>query len=427
MKKLKRVLIVSPHFPPTNAADSQRARMAIPYFERNNWQAEVLCIHPDCISMAQDPWLLKTLPTRLKIHSVYAETAFRKLAAKSIGINSLWFRFGPAFDRRGTQLLASGNFDLVFFTTTQFPFMSLGVRWKKMFSVPYVLDYQDPWVNDYYLRTSTAPPGGWFRYLPQYINAKRLEPQTVRQAGGIISVSPNYLLSLRKYNAHPVQKVLPFGAPIHDLSLLPDLFVETEKESNPRKTWVYIGRGGPDLLLQLKCFFRAIKTILHKNNTPINIKFIGTNYYGNSSSKKPIEQLAIQCGLMGVVFEFPERVSYSEAIQQMKRADVILIIGSNDSAYSPSKIYPAMMCKRPLLAVGDSESKVHEFVRRFSAGEHFITDQPESTIAAIEWALNQDYRKPFTDINREEFKQITAPAMTNRLCWVFDRAIENAS
>ena len=45
--------------------------------------------------------------------------------------------------------------DLIFFSTTQFDAFSLGPTWKRKFGVPYVLDYHDPWVNNYYRETGT--------------------------------------------------------------------------------------------------------------------------------------------------------------------------------------------------------------------------------------------------------------------------------
>ena len=41
---MKRVLIVSPHFPPVNAADMHRARMVLPFLRENGWEAEVLAV-----------------------------------------------------------------------------------------------------------------------------------------------------------------------------------------------------------------------------------------------------------------------------------------------------------------------------------------------------------------------------------------------
>ncbi len=58
---MRRVLIVSPHFPPVNAADHHRVRMALAYLEEFGWSAAVLAVSPEEIEGATlDPLLEST-------------------------------------------------------------------------------------------------------------------------------------------------------------------------------------------------------------------------------------------------------------------------------------------------------------------------------------------------------------------------------
>jgi len=41
---MKRVLIVSPNFPPINAPDMQRVRMSLPFYRDNGWEPVVLAV-----------------------------------------------------------------------------------------------------------------------------------------------------------------------------------------------------------------------------------------------------------------------------------------------------------------------------------------------------------------------------------------------
>ena len=41
---MRRVLIVSPHFPPLNAPDHQRVRMSLPHYAACGWEPVVLCV-----------------------------------------------------------------------------------------------------------------------------------------------------------------------------------------------------------------------------------------------------------------------------------------------------------------------------------------------------------------------------------------------
>jgi len=119
----------------------QRVRMSLPYFKALNWEAEVVMVHEKYVDMVMDPLLLETVPKDIPIHKVNAlpKKWTSKLGLGSIALRSLWY-----FRKRGNQLLKHGNFDLVYFSTTQFPVCILGAYWKRKYHIPYVIDMQDP-------------------------------------------------------------------------------------------------------------------------------------------------------------------------------------------------------------------------------------------------------------------------------------------
>jgi len=65
---VKKVLIVSPHFAPTNAPDMQRARLALPYFKELGWEPVVLAVAPEFIEGGVlEPLLESTYPADTRI------------------------------------------------------------------------------------------------------------------------------------------------------------------------------------------------------------------------------------------------------------------------------------------------------------------------------------------------------------------------
>ena len=217
---VKKILIVSPHFPPVNAPDMQRVRLALPHLRGLGWEPTVLAVDPSSVEGAViDPLLERTYPSDIRVIRVKGLPArFTRWA----GIGSLWWRCGRALRRAGDALLAEESFDLVFFSTTQFDVFTLGPRWKRRFGVPYVLDYQDPWVNDYYRDTHTRPPGGALKFWFSQFTARRREPAVLRDSFGIVSVSRAYGPDLKRRNpwfrADTVQTI-PFGSTPGDLEL----------------------------------------------------------------------------------------------------------------------------------------------------------------------------------------------------------------
>ena len=64
---VKTILIVSPHFPPINAPDHQRVRMALPFFKECGWEPVVLAVNPEHVEGVRDPLLAQTLPSDLRV------------------------------------------------------------------------------------------------------------------------------------------------------------------------------------------------------------------------------------------------------------------------------------------------------------------------------------------------------------------------
>src|SRR5690606_2574433 len=113
------------------------------------------------------------------------------------------------------------KFDLIYFSTTAFHVMALGPGWKRKFKVPFVLDIQDPWRNDFYLDkpASQRPP----KFFIAYNIDKYLEAKTVPFADGIISVSKAYCDKfIKRYPAisEKMCRVITFGAAENDIAVL---------------------------------------------------------------------------------------------------------------------------------------------------------------------------------------------------------------
>ncbi|RYE51805.1 MAG: hypothetical protein EOP48_17715, partial [Sphingobacteriales bacterium] len=72
---MKKILIISPYFVPSNAADMQRIRMSLPFFRDFGYEAEVVTVDPKHSHLKKDELLLKSMPQETKIHSIGALSA----------------------------------------------------------------------------------------------------------------------------------------------------------------------------------------------------------------------------------------------------------------------------------------------------------------------------------------------------------------
>ncbi len=424
-----RVLIVSPHFPPTNAADMQRVRMILPYLADAGVEAEVLAVSPEQVAAPQDHWLIDGLPSDVPIHRVRAMSL---KWSRLPGLGTLSLRAMSALRRKGNELLKNGNFDVIYFSTTQFTTHLLGPEWKERFSVPYLMDYQDPWVSDYYREhPEIVPPGGRFKYgLSDRLN-RRNEPRALKQCSGFTSVSAAYPAQLdKRYDGTGLASlVLPFPGDTQDLERVKgdDISQRVFDPQDGLKNWVYVGRGGGDMALAVRAFFHALKE--RGGLEKLRLHFIGTSYAAAGKGIKTIEPLAREFGLEEVVQEHPDRIPYSETLRCLLDADGLVVPGSDDPAYTASKIYPYLLADKPMLAIFHEQSSVTDLMRKVGGGSiiSFTSDQSfESISASIQkeaFVKNGELRK--VTLDAEAFRPYDARSQATDLAKFFKSCLES--
>jgi len=425
---LKKVLIVAPHFPPVNAADMHRVRQSLPYFEAFGYQPTVLTVMPKYVEMFQDHFLEQTIPNHVKVYKVpaYPIKYTRMLQLGNLGIRAFYQLY-----KKGCELLKTQNFDLVYFSTTTFSCMPLGRIWKRKFRVPYVIDMQDPWRNDYYLNVpkSEKPPKFWFAHRLNTL----LEAYTIPKMDGLISVSEGYVDMLNK--RYPITKSIPFkvltfGAAEKDFEMLEDLDIQHTVNFDKTKTnIVYIGRGGYDMKDSVSTVFKGFKQLLESNQKAkdCHFWFIGTSPAPEGTGVKTIESIASKFEINDYVTEITDRKPYFEVLALLKSSDIILIPGSNDRHYTASKLYPNILAKKPLLCVAHSNSSMGKIVEDIKAGEvvMFDEDQAETLVKQrLNYLLDHIPFEPSIDWNK--FRPYTAKNMTQEQCVFFDRVLLNS-
>lgn len=430
---MPRVLIVSPRFPPTNAADMHRVRQGLPYFRDGGWEPVVLAVEPAGCEAPVDPLLERTVPGDVR---VFRTPAIDIRTTRRFGLGDLALRALPHLARAGDRLLAEERFDLVYFSTTAFPVTALGPRWARRHSVPFVMDLQDPWRSDYYGRPgSPSPPGGRLKYGLSQGLARVLEPQVMREVSHAVSVSPAYPETLtRRYPWMRSEDftVLPFGAPGADFELLRREPVRQSvfDPSDGLEHWVYAGRAGGAMELALTAFFTALRSARERRPgrlARLRLHFVGTDYASGDRARKTVEPLARAAGVGDLVEERPHRIPYFEALQCLLDADALVVPGSDDPGYTASKLYPYILAGRPMLCVFHEESSVVDIVRRTRAGTvvPFGSGEGPGAVArriGTAWFEPEGWARP-PAIDREAFEPYTAREMTRRQCEVFDRVI----
>ncbi|WP_316804871.1 glycosyltransferase [Pedobacter nototheniae] len=407
----------------------QRVRMSLSYFRHFGWNPEVVMVDEQYTSLLKDPLLLESIPKDIKIHKI---KAFSKKWTSKFGLGSLSLRSIIFYKKYVSQLIKKEKFDLIYFSTTEFPLTILGRYWKRKFGIPYVVDMQDPWHTDYYQNKpkSERPNKYWFSYR---LN-KYLEPVGIKNTDGLISVSEAYINDLK--NRYPQIKNIPsstitFGAFEKDQ----EISLKHIKNFNPSfKTGedfinlVYVGRGGHDLQKSLKILFKSFQLGLKQqpeNFKKLRIYFIGTSYAEKGTGNKTIQPLAVKFGIEHYIFEQTDRVGFYESLSYLQNANGLIIPASDDPQYTASKIFPYILAKKPLLAIFNKQSSAAKIIENCEAGLVADLNNEEKSIPFILNFLIKMGNQSIEQVNTNwlEFEQYSAKHMTKKQCELFDEVI----
>lgn len=401
-----------------------------------NWMPTVLAVHPNGMNVPLDDWLAAGLPASVPVHRAIP---LGLNWSRVPGLGNIDFRALGALRRLGNQLCSVNQFDLVYFSTTAFGLHALGPYWKRRFGVPFAMDYQDPWVSDYYKRNpQLVPPGGRWKYgLIDRINRYQ-EPRVLRECTGITSVSPGYPEQLRKRYAWLESiptKVLPFPGVGRDFTRIRE---ETDQQTffssnDDLKHWVYVGRGGGDMAPALSGFFLALnywRTRDPEAFKQTRIHFIGTSYAAAGKGTQTVLPIAEKYGVANIVSESTDRVTYRVMLRCLLDADALIVPGSNDPAYTASKLYPYLLARKPLLAVFHESSSVVDVLNRVGGAKFVCFNENTSTETLAEqiygqWVEHKQFQviEPLDEV---EFEPFTDRGSTKQLCEFFDNLVPSS-
>ncbi|MDQ0463116.1 glycosyltransferase involved in cell wall biosynthesis [Caulobacter ginsengisoli] len=406
-----------------------RVRTSCRYYADHGWSPTVLAVRPEDCGRLIDERLTQTVPSEIRI---VRTGAFPERWARPLGFSALAFRAWQPLKAAGDRLIREISPDLVYFSTTAFPVMALGDRWRRRFATPFVLDLHDPWYTTPPSATSFRRPGLKSRMM--YAIHRRLEARAMRSVSGLIAVSDRYVPALE--TAYPrlegvPRDTIPFGIEALDFEVARRTGkpVSSGFDRSTTRLGLYAGRVSDGMLPTLKML---LATLAAGADRPairdFRLGFLGTGYQlsGNPLIAAP---LADEMGLQEVVREQPDRVSLMDSLSTLAQADVLLILGSEDKAYQPSKLFQYLATDRPILCVAAADAP---FARQVAGLDSvFLLDSarpPQDQVTALaDWLARAAGRPVEAEPGRQVLaEQFSARAMAARECALFDAALASA-
>ncbi len=422
---MNKILTIYPHFPPSNLVGVHRIRLFAQHLPSFGWEPIILTVHENFYEEKHDYNLVKLLPTNLRIEKVNAFSVTKPRLIGDVGLRGFFQLY-----KKAKAIINSEKIDFILLSIPSFYCALLG-RWLHASTgVKYGIDYQDPWVHNF--------PGSnkiFSRHWFSSSIAKFLEPIAVKNAALICGVSESYYLPVLERNP-PLKKIvnaaMPMGGEILDHQIVDTLNIEPYlfKKNKNKLQFVYAGAMLPKAYQLLEQVFTSIvkNKALFEN---VEFHFIGTGKTPNDVNGFNIKPLAQKYGLWkNIVFEYPARIPYLDALVHLNIADAIFILGSTEAHYTPSKVYQAILSNKPILAILHTNSTAVNVIRNSNAGivldfngVEFLNNISENlSNLFVEFVSFKNNFTP-SQVNQTLFNEYSAFAVTKKLAALLNQAI----
>lgn len=426
---MRRVLMISPHFPPDTSAGAHRVRLLAPHLCLFGWEPTVVTVEERGYEGRLDPDLAALVPDSVRVLRVPAWPA---PLTRWLGIGDLGLRALCGLRRGSARLLAQEHFDALFITIYPTYPALLGPSLKRRFGLPFVLDYQDPWVGSW---GRDVGPGGRPNVKSRMSRALagRLEPRVVRAADALTAVSARTYEDVlaRVTDAKPrACDAIPLGFEEADMDVLrraPRANRHFDRDDG-RVHLSYVGTILPAGIDVLRAALAGLARL--KERSPAAFSRLRLHFFGTSNQRQPdqadrVLPIARELGVADAVTEEAVRLDYLDALNVQLQSHAVLLLGSTEPHYTPSKVFPALLAGRRVLAVYHQASSVVPLLSRVPSAALVTFDgdaTTNATIDAIAQALEccTHPEQVAWRLDRAAFAGWSAAAQAGRLAGVLD-------
>jgi len=426
---LKKILIISPHFPPSNLAAVHRSRLFAQHLPDFGWEPVVLTVDEKYYEEKLDHNLEKLLPSGLRIEKVKAFPVTKPRLIGDIGLRGFLQLY-----KKARSIIEKEKIDFLYILIPSFYVALLG-RWlHQSTGIKYGIDYIDPWVHHF--------PGSDKKFSRHWFStkiARFLEPIAVKKVSLITGVAEGYYKGVIDRNPYLVKNcvfgAMPYGGEktdhekIGQLDIQPYLF----KKEAGKIQLMYAGAMLPKAYAPLENIFKAIS---HNREyfSFLQIHFIGTGKRPDDANGYNIKPLAEKYGLwQNIIFEYPKRIPYLDVLIHLNATDGVFILGSTEPHYTPSKVYQGVLSGKPILAVLHKESSAVKVLKE-SGGGIVLDFNGENDMQLIEDGFLPSAKQYFEwmkrfdpdKIHKDVFEQYSAASITKQLALLLNLSINQS-
>jgi hypothetical protein len=431
---MKKLLLISYHYPPISNMATHRMVRFIKNFGRFGWEPIVLTLSQDVFYPYKDESLNrleilenitvhrtktfslqgiyhrikkvpKGLPDNLETQKLGGKELFirktLRLAKKWLILpddSIFWLPFAVL---EGLKIIKSQNTDLIFTSSPPHSIHLIGYILKQITHKPWVCEFRDVWVGSPY----NIFPSALHKIVNEFLN--RL----------VIYSADRIVVTSRECG----KKILKHCPKVSEdrISLVYNSFDEDNLKFSPSKNkssiFIISYTGKIYGSRSISSFLKAYKNfIVKKNLSPIDTKFRFIGVCDEVQIESEIRHLDLS-----EYVSMEGYISHSLIPSILQDSSVLLLVKSpDDFIHIPGKLFEYMVANRPILALSNP-SEVTDIIKENSLG---ISVDPNST-EEIEKGLEKLYYQWVNGISNPYDPQVSKFAsisQTNTLCKVFE-------
>ncbi|HEY3249779.1 MAG TPA: glycosyltransferase [Ignavibacteria bacterium] len=420
---MKKVLIITYHFPPEGRGLVLRPLKFAKYFLKHDWQPIILTSTPKTSYFKDDSLLdeanmlnvqvfrtkgpAKNLLTGRKLAHIPNESRRR--------LKRNWKRLRTIPDEQeswikkavklGTEIIENNKIEIIYATAPPFSALVAAGELKEKFGIPLVIDYQDSWIHS---------PNAFFPLGYHKLRNMKLEQEVIRVTDEVITVNrriKEYLIEEYHYLKHEDINIIHHGFDEEDLKL-------ARQGEMPEKNRMRLTHSGSLFdLMSPEYFFEALTIVFNKKpelRSKIEACFLG------GLSREHLDMIK-KYNLSDVIFN-PGYVDHITSLKYMLGSDVLWFMINNadgDQVVSPVRLCEYMGTRKPILAcVPDGAAK--QILKGYDAVRICEPDQPRQ-IANLIIEYNELYEKRMIPAaNEEVVKKFDVEQLTAQLVRYFE-------
>jgi hypothetical protein len=401
---MKKVLIISYHFPPEGGPSVQRISKFVKYMPQFGYIPIVLTTHPN--SKIVDFSLLNDLPEKININRTvdfgrYIPGDLKNKILSKYFIPDKFLFWKLTAIRTGLRLIRENNIELIFSTSPPHSVHLIAREVAEKTNIPWVADFRDEW---------TAFPS-FYKQKKQLLQQKQ-EYEVLQFCSHVVTVTNTCKKNFTKKIAAKKVTVIRNGFDKEDFT-----HIQKDFQNKTNKiTITYCGRlnqlHSPDLL------FRYLSDGTKADNSfgkKINVVFIG-----NIENKKYLNKYP---ELKDVVNFLPYQ-SHKQCIESMANSTLLLLLATkmDSTEFIPAKLYEYMFLRKPIFAIISSSGELSQLLNVYGNRYVAFENDPDAVKSMLSKIINDYENDLLKNPDDNGFvSQFSRKKLTSDLSEVFNR------